>query len=115
MKYSSPDGKLAAVALLLNVDNSESNRYTRTSVLRRADFKVIECMGRELHDELGQSLTALKLDLDWLVQAIPQKKKVRARAATMHELINPRAERGKSSRLIARSFCRVPRGNPAQF
>lgn len=45
-------------------------------------------ISRELHDELGQALTALKFDLSSLLDASPNTPLVRERAETMEETIN---------------------------
>lgn len=45
-------------------------------------------ISRELHDELGQALTALKFDLSSLLDASPNDPLVRERAAAMEETID---------------------------
>src|SRR5262245_15439785 len=45
-------------------------------------------IARELHDELGQLLTALKMDLGWLRERLPAGSEVATRAAEMGELLD---------------------------
>ncbi|HUN25677.1 MAG TPA: response regulator [Steroidobacteraceae bacterium] len=46
-------------------------------------------MAREIHDQLGQSLTALRMDLNWLASRLPaDSESLRARAASMSGLID---------------------------
>jgi signal transduction histidine kinase len=45
-------------------------------------------IAREIHDELGQALTALKMDLSWLAKRLPDEPMVRQRAAATTQLIN---------------------------
>ena len=46
-------------------------------------------ISREVHDELGQSLTALKMDLGWLVKRLPEDSgPLAAKIADMGELID---------------------------
>ena len=46
-------------------------------------------IARELHDELGQTLGMLKVDLDWLMDNVPQDDVHLARKlASMHRLVN---------------------------
>jgi PAS domain S-box-containing protein len=53
-------------------------------------------MAREIHDELAQSLTALRLDLSWLAKKVPAgAQAVRAKLAEMTVLTNATIEAGR--------------------
>jgi len=63
--------------------------------LRELSARVLEAreedkahLARELHDELGQLLTALKMDLGWLRERLPADPELAARAAEMGELLD---------------------------
>ena len=45
-------------------------------------------IAREIHDQLGQALTGLKMGLTWLVARLPERKSVDARARSMFALID---------------------------
>lgn len=46
-------------------------------------------MAREIHDELGQSLTAMKMDLAWLAKRLPENQSpLQERAQGMTEMVN---------------------------
>jgi two-component system, NarL family, sensor histidine kinase UhpB len=45
-------------------------------------------IAREIHDELGQALTALKFDLAWLDQRVPPPDERRGRVQEMRELLD---------------------------
>ncbi len=46
-------------------------------------------IARELHDELGQSLTALRIDLNWLEERLPEAESgVTGKLAAMERLLN---------------------------
>jgi PAS domain S-box-containing protein len=50
-------------------------------------------MAREIHDELGQSLTAMKMDLAWLTKRLPEdqsplKERVQGMAAVLNDTIS---------------------------
>lgn len=54
-----------------------------------------ECtrVARKIHDELGQSLTALQMDLSWLNSRLPaNNKSIREKANSMTELVNATIE-----------------------
>ncbi|HET9351263.1 MAG TPA: PAS domain-containing sensor histidine kinase [Burkholderiales bacterium] len=63
--------------------------------LRELSARVLEAreeekahIARELHDELGQLLTALKMDLGWLRERLPADPELAARAAEMGALLD---------------------------
>jgi PAS domain S-box-containing protein len=63
--------------------------------LRELSARVLEAreeekahIARELHDELGQLLTALKMDLGWLRERLPADAALAARAAEMGALLD---------------------------
>jgi PAS domain S-box-containing protein len=63
--------------------------------LRELSARVLEAreeekahIARELHDELGQLLTALKMDLGWLRERLPADPGLTARAAEMSALLD---------------------------
>jgi PAS domain S-box-containing protein len=63
--------------------------------LRELSARVLEAreeekahIARELHDELGQLLTALKMDLGWLRERLPEDPELAARAAEMGALLD---------------------------
>ena len=63
--------------------------------LRELSARVIEAreeekarIARELHDELGQLLTALKMDLSWLRERLTSDAELAARAAEMGALLD---------------------------
>jgi PAS domain S-box-containing protein len=63
--------------------------------LRELSARVVEAreeekarIARELHDELGQLLTALKMDLGWLRERVAPQAELAARAHEMGELLD---------------------------
>jgi PAS domain S-box-containing protein len=63
--------------------------------LRELSARVLEAreeektrIARELHDELGQLLTALKMDLGWLRERLPPDSELAPRAAEMGALLD---------------------------
>jgi signal transduction histidine kinase len=63
--------------------------------LRELSARVLEAreeektrIARELHDELGQLLTALKMDLGWMRERLPAESELAARAAEMGGLLD---------------------------
>ena len=63
--------------------------------LRELSARVLEAreeekahIARELHDELGQLLTALKMDLGWVRERLPQDAEMTSRVKEMSELLD---------------------------
>ena len=63
--------------------------------LRELSARVLEAredektrIARELHDELGQLLTALKMDLGWLRERVPAEADIASRMREMSELLD---------------------------
>jgi signal transduction histidine kinase len=63
--------------------------------LRELSARVLEAredektrIARELHDELGQLLTGLKMDLTWLRERLPAEGEVAAKAVEMSSLLD---------------------------
>ena len=63
--------------------------------LRELSARVLEAreeektlIARELHDELGQMLTALKMDLAWLRERVALEAELAAKAADMNQLLD---------------------------
>src|SRR5262249_40910449 len=53
---------------------SQENLRALTTHLQSVREKEQARIAREIHDELGQSLTGLKMDLTWLMNRLPQQK-----------------------------------------
>jgi PAS domain S-box-containing protein len=68
----------------------ESQRELRELSARLLEAREEEKtrLARELHDELGQLLTALKMDLGWLRERLPADSELAARAAEMGGLLD---------------------------
>jgi PAS domain S-box-containing protein len=50
-------------------------------------------VARKIHDELGQSLTALQMDLSWLLNRLPANSKaIREKTHSMHDLVDATIE-----------------------
>lgn len=45
-------------------------------------------IAREIHDDFGQSMTALKMDIDWLNRRLPEGDERRPRLAGMNQLVD---------------------------
>jgi PAS domain S-box-containing protein len=74
---------------------SEDTMLSQQQELRELSARVLEAreeekarIARELHDELGQLLTALKMDLAWLRERLPGDAALAARAEGMGELLD---------------------------
>ncbi len=76
--------------------NHEATLLRQQQELRELSARVLEAredektrIARELHDELGQLLTALKMDLAWLRERLPAAEaELAARAGTMGALLD---------------------------
>jgi signal transduction histidine kinase len=78
------DHRLAQEQLL----ESQENLRALTTHLQSVREKEQTRIAREIHDELGQSLTGLKMDLTWLMNRIPQQKLLLSKAKSMSRLID---------------------------
>lgn len=58
---------------------------SRLQIVREEERTAI---AREIHDELGQALTGLKLDISWVSHRIPRNKEVLAQCVSMMERID---------------------------
>jgi len=69
---------------------SNSRRQSRELYLNLLDIREEErtSIARELHDELGQTLTALKMDASWFSTRVAGKGKLSERAESMSELVD---------------------------
>ena len=74
---------------------AEDDLKRQQQELRELSARVLEAreeektrIARELHDELGQLLTALKMDLAWLRERLPADAELNARAAEMGALLD---------------------------
>ena len=96
-KQGSPDGKFFTVILrdiTLRKQHEDALQQSQRE-LRELSARVLEAreeektrIARELHDELGQLLTALKMDLGWLRERLPEGSEAAARAAEMGGLLD---------------------------
>jgi PAS domain S-box-containing protein len=70
----------------LRMINEQLSKFS--SYLQEAREKERTAIAREIHDELGQALTALKMDLSWLKKRLPKnQKKLLEKEASMSELV----------------------------
>jgi PAS domain S-box-containing protein len=75
--------------LYKKVQMQERQLRDLASYLQTARENERTSLARQVHDELGQSLTALKMDLSWLTKRIPgEQPALRAKAKAMSELID---------------------------
>jgi PAS domain S-box-containing protein len=59
-----------------------------SSYLQEAREKERTAIAREIHDELGQALTALKMDLSWMKKRLPKNQKtLLEKEASMSEIV----------------------------
>jgi PAS domain S-box-containing protein len=71
------------------IKKSEEQLRNLTTYLQRVGEIERTNIAREIHDELGQTLTVLKMDLSWLRKRLPEDQiSVRERTDTMSQLIN---------------------------
>lgn len=71
------------------IKKSEEQLRNLTSYLQRVGEIERMNIAREIHDELGQTLTVLKMDISWLRKRLPDDLiQVRERTENMFELIN---------------------------
>ncbi len=70
----------------LRMINEQLSKFS--SYLQEAREKERTAIAREIHDELGQALTALKIDLAWLKKRLPKNQKpLLEKEASMSELV----------------------------
>jgi PAS domain S-box-containing protein len=92
-------GKRTYTAILHDITQRKRNEETllqQQAERQELAARVLEAredektrIARELHDELGQLLTALKMDLAWLRERLPAaSRELGARAATMGSLLD---------------------------
>jgi PAS domain S-box-containing protein len=74
---------------------AEDDLKRQQQELRELSARVLEAredekahIARELHDELGQLLTALKMDVSWLRERLPADGEVASKAAEMGRLLD---------------------------
>jgi PAS domain S-box-containing protein len=77
-------GELCSVAIMHDITErkrveeelrrSQEQLRNLSEHLQRAREEERACIAREIHDELGQALTALKMDLSWLGKRLPFEK-----------------------------------------
>ena len=76
----------AAETQLITSEQELRDLYNRLQDVREEERTSIS---REIHDELGQMLTALKIDVSWLIKKISKKEKtVQDRAHSMSSLLD---------------------------
>ena len=64
-----------------------------TKRLRAVREEERTMMAREIHDQLGQALTSLKIDLSWLLDKLPKNQKAaRGRASSMISVVDTTLE-----------------------
>jgi PAS domain S-box-containing protein len=71
------------------IKNSEEQLRNLTTYLQRVGERERTNIAREIHDELGQTLTVLKMDLTWLRKRLPEEQNtLREKTDDMFQLIN---------------------------
>jgi signal transduction histidine kinase len=69
--------------------NSEENLRALAARLQSVREEEWTRIAREIHDELGQALTGLKMDLTWVAKKLaPEQKTLAAKADSMFDLID---------------------------
>jgi signal transduction histidine kinase len=72
-----------------HVRNSEENLRALAARLQSVREEEWTRIAREIHDELGQALTGLKMDLTWVAKKLsPEQKALTAKAGAMFNLID---------------------------
>ena len=92
------DGKRYFTVILRDITRrkqAEDDLRRQQQELRELSARVLEAredekahIARELHDELGQLLTALKMDLGWLRERTPAEAEIQSRMKEMGELLD---------------------------
>ena len=81
--------------LLQAKENAEKNQALLISLnqhLREVREDERAVISRDIHDQLGQSLTALKIDIDWLYNKTPAGSEQKAKLKRMIELVTTTIE-----------------------
>ncbi|MGD9075576.1 MAG: PAS domain S-box protein [Desulfobacteraceae bacterium] len=92
-------GELCSVAIMHDITErkrveeelrrSQEQLRNLSEHLQRAREEERACIAREIHDELGQALTALKMDLSWLGKRLPfEKDSLYEKVGAMSKLID---------------------------
>jgi len=72
-----------------HLKNSEENLRALAARLQSVREEEWTRIAREIHDELGQALTGLKMDLTWVANKLmPEQKTLSAKARSMFDLID---------------------------
>jgi PAS domain S-box-containing protein len=97
ISQASEDGRHYYTVILRDITTRkryEDDLQRQSRELRELSARVLEAreeekarIARELHDELGQLLTAMKMDLSWLRQRLPDDE-VSAKAAEIGKLLD---------------------------
>jgi two-component system sensor histidine kinase UhpB len=72
----------------LQLERSRKRLRALSAHLQTAREEEKMKIARELHDEFGAKLTALKLDLGWLTSKLPPEPSVREKAAAMSDALD---------------------------
>src|SRR6185436_7307185 len=67
---------------------SEENLRALATHVQSVREKEQTRIAREIHDELGQALTGLKMDLAWLLNRLPEQKVLANKVKSMSKLID---------------------------